>query len=1254
MKNFSIIIIFCIFSFNLINAQNFVLQRNLTWSFEKDNEIKTKFENCSFSPNGIPYYYEVIDLQPFIAYYNNNCIAKIENIVFEDEFNSTITKEITNNEFTYESEVYFAGFDKYLVVNLLPFVNQNGQIKRVKSFEIKLSFSSEMQKNQKLAYAYKDNSVLKSGKWVKIAVTEAGAYKLTFSQIQSLGFSNPSSVRIYGNNAGMLPLMNNEYVADDLVELPLYKTNDYIVFYAEGSSLWKYNKINNYFYQTPNNFTDTAYLFVTDYNSGFDNNLQILSQEPNPQYTVNTVTRVFKHEQDIVNLVHSGRMWLGEDFMFNKQQTFNFNIENVVTNQASKLIYAFAARSPITTNMYVSYLSHVDTFTLQPFYNYDYYQYVDYKLAEKFYTPKSNNFDISFNYVSSTPSANAWIDYIILNALVNLSYVDQLIFFNTNYIGSNNVSSFTISNSSNNLLVWDITNPQKPKKIDYTYSNSTISFSQKTDTIRKYIVFNPSNAQSPILSGSNIGNIDNQNLHQVDAKTQMLIITNKDFISQAYKLAQIHQSHDSLICSVVDVEKIYNEFSSGMKDASAIRNFIRMTYIKSGYNLKYVLLMGDGSFNNKGKTSYSNPNYIPTYQSNSSFNISYQGGLSLTTDDFYALLDDNEGETLGLMDVGIGRFPIKNSQEAELMVSKLKAYYNSNNNGDWQNIITILADDRDKAGDNFVKDGESLANILNNKFKFINIKKIYLDAYKQITSANGQEYPDAINELNNRINMGTLIVNYLGHGSELRLSSEGLISKTSINRWYNMDRLSLFITGTCKFSRFDNSQANDDPTSAGEHLLLDNDGGAIALISTARVTYAGNNLNLNSRFYDYMFGKINDKPLTIGDAYKIAKNLTNDENKKIFVLLGDPAIRLNYAQNKVILTKINNTEVSEFVDTVRAFSKVKIEGYVADINSNILNDFNGKVIITLFDKRINLQTLNNDGNGAMDYWNQFIILFKGTAKATNGKFSAEFIIPKDIFYNYGKAKISFLAFDNNISATGFSNDITLGGVSKDIENDTIPPNIKLFLNDSLFVNGGISNPNPFVYAIIEDNTGINLSSANIGHDIIAYLDNDNQNIFTLNEYFETFPNDFSKGYIKYQLFNIPSGNHTLTLKAYDIYNNPSEKTINFNVIDNTELSINRLYNYPNPFTTNTNFYFEHNKPNSHFDIIIQIMSPSGKIVKTIHQQMISTGFRSEAINWDGRDDFGNRIASGAYIYILSIRTNDGKITKKIEKLLILK
>lgn len=1254
MKNFLKIIIFCSINFSYLNAQNFVLQRNLIWSDNKDNQIVTKFENCTFLPNGIPYYYEAIDLQTFIAYYNYNCVSTIDNIVFEDFFDVDIFKTVSNNEFSFENEIFYSGFDKYLVIKFMPFVNQNGQIKRVKSFEIKISFDSEKQKNHKQTYSYKENSVLKTGKWVKIAVTSAGAYKLTFSQIQSLGFSNPSSVRIFGNNEGMLPFMNNQYVADDLVELPLYKTNDFIVFYAEGASLWQYDKTNNYFYQTPNNYTDTAYLFVTDYNSGSDNSFPLLSQETNPQYTINSAIRVAKHEQDIVNLVRSGRMWLGEDFIFNKQQTFSFNIENVVTNQASKLIYAFAARSPVNSTMQVKYLNNIDEFTLAPFSGFDYNQYVDYKLVEKTYTPNSNKFEITFTYNSSAPSANAWIDYIILNAIVNLSYVDQLIFFNTNYIGSNNVSKFNISNATNNLIILDITNPQTPKQVQYSFSNGTISFTQKTDSIKKYIVFNPSNAQSPILSGSKIGTIENQNLHQIIPNTQMLIITDKSFISQANALAQIHQSNDSLICSVVDVDKIYNEFSSGMKDASAIRNFIKMTYIKSAYNLKYVLLMGDGTFNNKGKTTKNNPNFIPTYQSNSSFNIYNQGGLSFTTDDFYALLDQNEGESIGLLDIGIGRFPIKNSQEADLMVSKIKAYYDAKNFGNWQNIITILADDRDKESDNFVKDGESLSNILNNKFKFINIKKIYLDAYKQITSANGQEYPDAFNELNNRINMGTLIVNYLGHGSELRLSSEGLINKNSVNKWSNMDKLALFITGTCKFSRFDNSDANDDPTSAGEHLLLDNDGGAIALISTSRVTYAGSNLNLNSRFYEYMFGEINQKPLSIGDAYRISKNLTNDENKKIFVLLGDPAIRLNYARDKVILTKINDIDIDEFKDTVKAFSKIKIEGFVADKNSIILNNFNGKVIITLFDKKIDLKTLNNDGHGAMDYWNQFTILFKGTAKATNGQFSAEFKIPKDIFYNFGKAKFSFLAFDNKINATGYNNDITLGGVAQNYEIDTIAPIIKLFLNDTLFVNGGVSNPNPYIYAIIEDNSGINLSSANVGHDIIAYLDNDNQNIFTLNEYFETFPNNFKKGFIKYQFFNIPQGNHTLTLKAYDIYNNPAQKTLSFNVIDNTELKINRLYNYPNPFTTNTDFYFEHNKPNSNFDVFIQILSPSGKIIKTIHQQIISSGFRSQAINWDGKDDFGNRIAPGAYIYVLNVRTNDGKIIKKIEKLLILK
>ena len=1068
-----------------------------------------------------------------------------------------------------------------------------------------------------------------------------------------MGFSTPANVRVFGNDAGELPYWNTEETPDDLIENTIFKGSDYILFYAETAEKWTYNSSDEMFVRNKNIYSDTAYYFLTDKNTNFSNSISTLNQSSqSPSATITKYDYYDIFENDLTNILNSGRIWLGESFIYEQQKTISFDIPNIANGETGKIRFSTAVRSLYNSTFTYSFAGQTNTVNFAKISGEHYKTYADYKNSIYNFTQSSGSLIINLTFNKPTSSSDAWIDKIIINAKSQLSYFNQITFRSTQNIGEDNISKFQLSNSASKIQIWDVTSTTNPQKINYSLSGSVASFILETNEIKEFIAFEPDSCLTPIFEGADLGEIENQNLHNISNRTDMIIITPPIFELQAEQFAQIHRDYDNFNVVVVKTNQIYNEFGSGAAGAPQLRNFIKMVYEKTNKNLGYVLLFGDGTYKNFGNTDEFNPNYIPTYQTLNSFNTNSY--ISTTSDDFFALMDIDEGEYTGKLDLAVGRMPIKTTEEADAMVAKIKMYYNSQSFGDWRNIVTILTDDNDGNG-NFVNDGEQIADKINSNMPFMNIKKIYLDAYMQQSSANGEEYPDAVTDLNNRINNGSLIVNYIGHGSEEALSSERVVTREIINNWNNFDKLALFITGTCEFSRFDNATPGKDATSAGEMVVLNPNGGAIVMLTTARVSFSGTNLNLNDNFYDYLFAKDEDNYLKIGDAYFQAKNdMDNSYYALFFTLLGDPAIRLGYAQNKVHTSAINSVPVANFNDTLKALQRVTIDGYITDYQDITQNNFNGELILTFFDKKKDLVTLNNDGNGAEPYWSQYNKLFRGRASVNNGFFNISFIIPKDIYYNYGNAKLSYYANNNSQQATGNYNDVILGGIDPNAEEDNIGPKIKLFMNNSNFVQGGMTDINPSVFAVLFDESGINTSSASIGHDISVILDNNPNKTYSLNEYYQSDVDNYKQGTVNYGLFKLSEGTHEISLKAWDTYNNSSEKNITFVVTKDNDIIIKHLLNYPNPFTTSTDFYFEHNKPGVYLDVLLQIFTVSGKLVKTIQKPMTTEGYRSEPIHWDGLDDFGSRIGNGVYIYRVKIRTPDGKTVDEYEKLLILR
>ena len=345
-------------------------------------------------------------------------------------------------------------------------------------------------------------------------------------------------------------------------------------------------------------------------------------------------------------------------------------------------------------------------------------------------------------------------------------------------------------------------------------------------------------------------------------------------------------------------------------------------------------------------------------------------------------------------------------------------------------------------------------------------------------------------------------------------------------------------------------------------------------------------------------------------------------------------------------------------DTLKALSKITIKGKVVDQNNNLQTGFNGVVYTTIYDKQSMIYNLVNDATGNdISLPDSFSlrknILYKGKSSVTNGEFVCNFIVPKDINYQFGIGRLSYYAHDNLTDGNGYDEGIIIGGLSTIGINDQVGPIINLFMNDENFTIGGMTNENPTIYAKLSDSSGINTVGNGIGHDITAILDNNQQSVLVLNDYYESELNSYQKGKVSYKLSDLSEGSHTLTLKAWDINGNSSTSNTDFVVSNSSSLALDHVLNYPNPFTTKTAFYFEHNKPCTGMSIQVQIFTVSGKLIKTLSDYQVCDGYKNNPLTWDGKDDFGDIIGKGAYIYRLKIRTADGETAEKIEKLVIL-
>lgn len=1149
---------------------------------------------------------------------------------------------------------------------LCPFKKEGSRVLRLKSFKVKLTdgpaFSSSVNNNSiKRAAA---NSVLASGSWLKYSVTADGLYKITAADLANAGWDintiDPKTIKLYGHHGGMLSEVNAIARPDDIPENAItvigendgkLDGSDYILFYAQSPNKWVYNSVR-YVHET-NIYSDKSYYFVT---FGGNNGKRISQnsdgQSLTPDASYNWFDDMQLHETESENICNEGRVVLGEKFDQKLIHSFNHTLKDFTNNKNFRFYYACGSLAPVNSSMQF----RVNNVTLNSFNmiattepKETCYSYVAGLYSEV--SPTTSDVQVSFLYNQPNSSSKAWLDYYEIHFTRSLKYSESFMSFRNIASALQTNVEYRLSSLPSTALVWDITDPLNVKTQSVFSDGSDYVFRTATGgKIRQYALTD-GNYKSATLEGP----VQNQNLH-ASGILQFIIVTHPDFLEASNKLAEWHRTRDALDVKVVTPQQIYNEFSSGSQDISALRDYFKHVYYQNTNpvnQLRYVMFMGDASFDYKDKIA-NNTNFVPVYESDYKLNIPRNQYGFYCSDDFFGFLDSTDGawENHQKLEVVISRLPVVNAQEAMAMVDKMIHYKTPTSLGEWRNFVTFCADDADEDWETeFVDQFESIYHLLDSNFSNVNVRKVYLDAFKQVNLSGSQRYPEAQQAVKKEFEQGTLVFNYIGHGGEEYLSTEKVIDIPLITSMQNMNSLPAFFTATCEFSRFDDAKRK----SAGEYVITNPNGGAVAMFTTTRVVTSFNNYLMTYYFWqNCVFAKARGDWPTVGDVYKKMKNrISQSDNDRRFSVFADPALVLNYPEYTV---KIDSILQADNSDTVRALSKVTFIGHIEDLNGAKMNSFNGNVFPIVYDKPSKFATLSNDlPNSKLPFELYSNILYKGQSSVTNGDYRFTFVVPKDINYTYGYGRISMYADNQNIDASGNYRDFILGGASSSAAVDVKGPELELFIDDYSFVSGGITDQTPLLLAKVFDENGINTSGMGIGRDIIATIDKGtpNEKRYNLNAFYISKLNSFTTGDIKYQLEGLSEGRHTYTLKVWDVYNNSAEATIEFVVQNNADLKLDHVLNYPNPFISNTSFFFDHNHAGENLKVVINIFTISGKVIKTIVADIENAPGHVSEISWNGKDEADDKPARGVYIYRLTVTTEDGKTAEKIEKLVIL-
>lgn len=1102
------------------------------------------------------------------------------------------------------------------------------------------------------------NSVLSEGQWVKMEFDEHGIYKIDRNTLSAMGFDinaiDPRNLAIYGIPGGMLPQANAEYESLLLQELlisvegeadGILNSDDYVLFYVDRVNKLQFD--GNVYQVSKNLYSDQISYFIT-VKASLGKRVSSTPDIQGDFLSIDYYDKVISHEEDLVNILNSGREWYGERFNSQTPLTFSYPLADLKSDRDIEVYFSGVSQSFIESSIELMLnQQQVGALNFNSIPDARYGIKGDQRSSIFSIDPSSfstaSTLDISAAFNNNEASnAIAYINRFLLSIPTNLKYQSTPYTFSNTASLQTTLVTYQVQSTVQQLTVWNITDPILPVKQLTRTNGDHITFGAFSASLQQFAVFHPDDV--PIVSTFEV--LPNQDISGQDVP-DLLIVTHESLLIQAQRLADFRSSHDGLRVSVVTLNDLYNEFSAGRQDISAIRNYARFLK-ENDERFKYLLLFGKGSYDYKNRIE-NNANIVPTYEARNSLHPL----LSFSSDDFFGFLDPDEGEWVEsssgdhLLDIGIGRIPATTLEQASAAINKIIEYQTSPQSlGDWRSRLVFIADDGDR--NIHQRDADQLAVLIDTTYDEYNVTKLYLDSFEQQRRPNGEFSPEAENALLDAVDQGALIINFTGHGAETGWMQERILTLESIDEWNNKNKLPLLVTATCEFGR------NDDPNieSGAEKLIFKTEGGALAMVTTARPVFSSTNYDLNLAFYGSILEPVNGQYQRLGDIIQFTKNnsLRGSLNRN-FILLGDPSMRLAYPENQIRINTINDNIMDiNSQDTLRALQRVSITGSI-ESESQLISDFNGTLKFSLLDKNTPLQTKGTESD-VFEFEERNSTLFNGTASVINGQFELNFVVPKNINYQFGKGKMTFYATssNNDSDALGASIDFILGGTDENIETDNNPPFIRAFLNDTTKVRRYYVKPDADLILLLEDQSGINISMSGIGQDISATL---NDSItYSLNDFYSTQLDNFQKGLVNFPMRNLPLGFNTLELKVWDTHNNLNTTTLEFIVTDENSTSISKINAYPNPFTSNMTFAVTHNSAGQPLELVIDIFNQKGEKVTSLHS-MNDVANNTETIIWNGTDNTGSSLPPGIYIYNTLLRSgNNQTIHLPRQKLII--
>lgn len=1116
-------------------------------------------------------------------------------------------------------------------------------------------------------------SVLSTNTWYRMAVTTDGIYKLDYGDLERLGVDmqrlDPDQIRIFGNATGLLSEKCADPRYDDLSELTLrvvgdedgrFDTEDFVLFYGQQPSKWIYGQRSDTIDRVPvvsyqygiekNYYSDSTYYYLC-----VDSGKAGLRIAKKPSASVQNVTNVITqfhdyayHEKELMTPFFSGRNWYGEQLSSEAPfADFKIVLPDLVKTDVVRMKANVMGRT--TGAMFFSVFANENI--LQDNVQIGKYggsSYGNDKEFERMFYSRSDTLDIRFEIAPDDLGSRLYIDYFQLNFQRLLKCVGSQYAFQItpDQYGEAERSAIWVQNVPEGFVLWDVTRPLSPYVQEYSNTVGNLLFATEGKSEHRYVLFDEHAAKSV----PSVRRIPNQNLHGV-TDADMLIITNREFMSQAQELADFHAQIDHMKCVVVDVEQIMNEFSTGTPDPTGIRDFIRMVYLRTGSRLNYVTLFGKASADFRDIYGYGQ-NYVPCYEA---LRFTCNEPMNYCSDDYYGLMSPNDGpDCAGYLDIAVGRIPAATTEQADLALQKIKHYYDcAATHGRWKNELLLVADDEPTSCD-YARSADLCAKIMDTAFHVMNQTKLYLDEYPATPTVSGNTHPEANAALMRMFEKGVFVMFYMGHGGVSGLTDEQLFTNSDILAMTNSDKLPFVFTGTCAFSKFDNPLL----ISAGERMFFQPDGGAIGLLTTTRSTYPGPNTRMGKSLAEEIFKRDGTLGCRIGDIVKASKTLHSYEQlNRCYVLFGDPALRLAYPGFDIRTVKVNGIP-AEALLKIHAMSKVEIKGEVLNSEGECDSLFNGTVSYKFYDKKTkHISTeIGHEGSFSFQYYDK--LLCEGLATVADGKFVFTFQVPSEINFIYGTPRLSYYAYDTirRIDANGVFENLSLGG-SEEAMADYNGPEIDFYYETPSFVDGDTMPNQGVLYANFFDEQGIYHYDFSIGRDILL---NGNAPGFInriLNDYYEPELDDYRRGRVAFPIADLPEGTYEFNIRAWDTQNNPSEATLWFVVDDGGNEGVFAVYhvgNFPNPFSDETFFTFNHKGPDGDLKVVVEIYNSLGQYVSGFETIATSINGNIEPIPWKGTDCLGSLLGSGMYLYKITTSDMQGNTRTFAQRMVIVR